>query len=106
MAIDRVHYWERWVTPQGSPRRFDTRFFVAEAPARQLGRHDDGETVDSRWITPADAIMQSDKGAFGLMSVTRKQLTALSSYRSAKDLVEALEAERRFIINRPSMVTG
>ena len=106
LAIDRVHYWERWVTPQGSPRRFDTRFFVAEAPARQLGRHDDGETVDSRWITPADAITQSDKGAFGLMSVTRKQLAALSSYRSAKDLVEALEAERSFISNRPRMVTG
>ena len=106
LAIDRVHYWERWVTPQGSPRRFDTRFFVAQAPERQLGRHDDGETVDSRWITPADAITQSDQGAFGLMSVTRRQLTVLSSYRSAKDLLKTLEAERRFVTNRPRMVAG
>ena len=106
LAIDRVHYWERWGTPQGSPRRFDTRFFVAQAPERQLGRHDDGETVDSRWLTPADAITQSDQGAFGLMSVTRRQLAVLSSYGSVKDLLERLETERRFVTNRPRMVAG
>ena len=106
LAVDRVHYWERWVMPQGSPRRFDTRFFVAQAPERQLRRHDDGETVDSRWITPADAITQSDQGAFGLMSVTRRQLTVLSSYRSAKGLLKTLEAERRCVTNRPRRVAG
>jgi len=103
LAVDRVHYWERWVTPHGSPRRFDTRFFIAEAPTRQVGRHDDSETVDSRWIKPADAISQSDAGAFGLMSVTRRQLDRLSSYQSVEDLVKALGAERMFITNRPRM---
>ena len=103
LAVDRVHYWERWVTPHGSPRRFDTRFFIAEAPTRQVGRHDDSETVDSRWIKPADAISQSDAGAFGLMSVTRRQLDRLSLYQSVEDLVKALGAERMFITNRPRM---
>ena len=56
LALDRVHYLERWVTPAGRPRRFDTRFFVAEAPTGQTGRHDDTETVDSVWISPTEAL--------------------------------------------------
>ena len=103
LAVDRVHYWERWIRPQGSPRRFDTRFFVAAAPTRQFGRHDDAETVDSLWIKPADAITQSDGGAFGLMSVTRRQLDKLSLYQCVEDLVDGLVAERTFVTNRPRM---
>lgn len=103
LAVDRVHYWERWITPQGSPRRFDTRFFVAVAPTRQRGRHDDAETVDSLWIKPGDAISQSDDGAFGLMSVTRRQLDKLSSYQRVEDLLDGLVADRTFVTNRPKM---
>ena len=55
LAVDRIHYHNRFVTPFGRPRRFDTRFFIAEAPAEQSGRHDDRETVDSVWISPQDA---------------------------------------------------
>ena len=53
LAIDRMHFLNRWITPEGRPRRFDTRFFIAEAPAKQHGRHDEYETVDSLWISPA-----------------------------------------------------
>ena len=105
LAVDRVHYWERWITPPGRPRRFDTRFFVAEAPSRQIGRHDDAETVDSCWVKPADAVSQSDQGAFGLMTVTRRQLDTLSVYQSVEELVDALATERKFMIHRPLMPT-
>ena len=58
--------WSRWITPLAptvGTRRFDTRFFVAQAPAGQTARHDDEETTDSggwrrarRWSNTATAI--------------------------------------------------
>ena len=80
LAIDRMHFLNRWITPEGRPRRFDTRFFIAEAPAKQHGRHDEYETVDSVWISPADALTRNDRGEFGLMSVTRRQLEILADF--------------------------
>ena len=40
----------RFTTPIGPPRRFDTRFFVAEAPRGQSVQIDEQEIVEARWI--------------------------------------------------------
>lgn len=47
-----------WITPEVEPRRFDTRFFVAEVPAGQVPRDVGGEADSRRWIRPADAFEQ------------------------------------------------
>ena len=33
LAVDGMHYFGHWITPEGAPRRYDTRFFLAAAPA-------------------------------------------------------------------------
>ena len=101
LAIDRMHFLNRWITPEGRPRRFDTRFFIAEAPAKQHGRHDEYETVDSLWISPADALARNDCGEFGLMSVTRRQLETLADFGTMQALHDLMTTEREFPIHRP-----
>jgi 8-oxo-dGTP pyrophosphatase MutT (NUDIX family) len=56
LLTDRIHLVDHWVTPVGERRRFDTRFFVAAAPADQEPLHDDKETIASLWVRPADAL--------------------------------------------------
>lgn len=46
----------RWVTPALLPRRFDTVFLAARAPAGQSGRVDPVETEGFAWIRPEDAL--------------------------------------------------
>jgi len=56
LATDEIFYVSHWITPVGERRRFDTRFFIARAPAAQEPLHDDGETIESFWISPQEAI--------------------------------------------------
>ena len=54
-CLDRLAHFAHWITPPGMPKRFDTHFYVARTPARQLAKHDGSENVDSVWITPQAA---------------------------------------------------
>jgi 8-oxo-dGTP pyrophosphatase MutT (NUDIX family) len=81
-----------WVTPHGMHKRFDTRFFVTEVPGGQLAAHDDIETTDSLWSTPADALAAAEQGRAVVIFPTRKNLEALLPHGSAAD---ALAAVRR-----------
>ena len=52
----------RWVTPAFSPRRFDTRFFLAECPAGEEPRLTSDEHDAGEWIPPKDAVAKWMKG--------------------------------------------
>jgi 8-oxo-dGTP pyrophosphatase MutT (NUDIX family) len=103
LAVDRIHYFNRWVTPLGRPRRFDTRFFIAEAPMSQTGQHDDKETDDSVWISPSEALLRNTADEFGLMAVTRLQLQALAEFSSMAALHQNISTQTRFPIHRPAV---
>ena len=103
LAVDRIHYFNRWVTPLGRPRRFDTRFFIAEAPMGQTGQHDDKETDDSVWISPSEALRRNTADEFGLMAVTRLQLQSLDEFPSMAALHENISTQTRFPIHRPAV---
>ena len=52
----------RWVTPAFSPRRFDTRFFLAECPAGEEPRLTSDEHDLGEWIRPEDAVAKWMEG--------------------------------------------
>jgi 8-oxo-dGTP pyrophosphatase MutT (NUDIX family) len=89
LATDRVHYLAHWVTPEGPPRRYDTRFFVAPAPADQTPVHDDHELIECLWLTPAAALERHRRGRLELILPTIATLSALTRFGSAADLLGA-----------------
>jgi NUDIX domain. len=85
-------YVSHWITPPGPPRRFDTRFFVAPAPAGQAASHDTSETVESVWTTPTRALERRRAGEIHLVFPTIKNLESLARFPSSTDLLEAARA--------------
>ena len=59
LATHRLVHFAHWITPEGMPKRFDTHFYLAEAPGDHVAVHDGTESVDSTWIRPADAVQAS-----------------------------------------------
>ncbi len=97
LAYDRLVHFAHWITPKNMPKRFDTHFFVAEAPTGQIGTHDGRESVDSVWITPQDAI--SDRKRWNVIFPTKLNLMKLEKSGS---VAAALKAARD---SRPLTVT-
>ncbi len=90
LDLGGLHYFSHWITPEGNHRRYDTRFFVVAAPDGHAYLHDDGETVASIWIRPADALAAGDRGELDLIFPTRKSLESLSRFEHAGDLLDAV----------------
>jgi len=88
LAVDRIHYFSRWVTPLGAPRRYDTRFFVAVAPPAQTALADQREVIEHLWVRPADALRRSREGSFELIFPTVRSLEALERFDSAAEVVD------------------
>jgi 8-oxo-dGTP pyrophosphatase MutT (NUDIX family) len=84
--------YSRWVTPRVVPIRFDTRFYLALAPAHSPPRPDGSETVDAGWFRPQEALDRHHAGELPLVFPTIKHLESLVGYANA---AEALEAARR-----------
>ena len=104
LATDRVHYFSHWITPEGAPKRFDTRFFVAALPPGQVPIHDDHETVDTVWVRPDEALARAKAGEFDLIFPTMKNLEAISRFVTSGDLLAAAAAVGRVPTVLPRVV--
>ncbi|CAN5770180.1 NUDIX hydrolase [soil metagenome] len=89
LAVDGMHYFGHWVTPEGAPRRYDTRFFLAAAPTRQTPLHDDHEVIDNEWLRPADGIARVRARELTMMPPTVASLRAISRFDTAADALAA-----------------
>ncbi|HKF73973.1 MAG TPA: NUDIX domain-containing protein [Stellaceae bacterium] len=95
LATDLLVPFAHWITPADQPKRFDTHFFLAPAPAEQVARHDGREATIVHWLTAEGAIAAARLGEIKLVLPTRLNLLKLGRSRT---VAEALEAARRSAI--------
>lgn len=89
LDLSALAWWSWWVTPVGVHRRFDTKFFVAALPENQVAEHDNIETTNSRWASPAMALQAAESGSASIILPTRKNLEQLAKYPNTASIVVA-----------------
>jgi 8-oxo-dGTP pyrophosphatase MutT (NUDIX family) len=81
--------WSRWITPEPVPVRFDTRFYVALAPAHSPPRPDGLETTEAAWTAPSQALERHRAGELDLVFPTIKHLESLLPFSSSDEVLAA-----------------
>ena len=89
LAVDEVRYFSHWITPEGAPKRFDTRFFLARAPEGQAYAHDDDELIGSAWVRPSEALERCRSGGFPMIEPTIHSLEAIGRFPTCDALLRA-----------------
>lgn len=92
LAGDLPVHFAHWITPDVMPKRFDTHFFLVETPPGQNALHDGGESVDSVWITPEEAIDEEAADRLNIIFPTLMQLKKLSRYTNVEEAVSTTRA--------------
>jgi recombination protein RecT len=91
LALDRLVFLARWITPEAVSRRFDTRFYLARRPAGQTVHPQPGEVVEWLWTAPAEAL---EPGGPTLVHATRRVLESVAGEPDAVRLMARLRRRR------------
>lgn len=89
LAVGEVRYFSHWITPEGEPKRFDTRFFLARAPEGQAYAHDDRELIGSEWVRPGDALRRHRQGDFAMIGPTIVSLRDIGRFATCDELLSS-----------------
>jgi 8-oxo-dGTP pyrophosphatase MutT (NUDIX family) len=99
VRADLLRPLAHWITPEVEPKRFDTRFFLAEVPPGQVCRSAGSEADARVWTRPQDAL---DSG-LRMMPPTAATLAALAG---APDVAAALAEPRTVTPVLPRFAEG
>lgn len=87
--LNGLIFYDHWITPEGAPIRFDTRFFLAGYSGHQELIHNEQEMNSSCWASSRDIIDQYERKQIKLMPVTHVQLKRLSEFSTIEALFGA-----------------
>lgn len=89
LRADLLLAWSRWITPEASPKRYDTAFLVACVPEGQEADARTTEAVEATWWHPATALADADRGEIQLMAPTRRTLEELAEHADCAAVLAA-----------------
>src|ERR1700738_3344982 len=92
LACEELVPFARWITPTFVPKRFDTYFYLAAAPAEQIAVHDGKEMVEAQWIRPADALADQASGKRKIVTATLLNLRKLNRSFTVSAAIDAARA--------------
>lgn len=78
-----------WITPTGAPRRYDTWFYMVRVPEDHIHTHDGGESIDSVWISPSQALADEAAKLREITFPTRMQLAKLGRNKTVDGALDA-----------------
>ncbi|MGN6577636.1 MAG: NUDIX hydrolase, partial [Nocardioides sp.] len=89
LRTDLLRLWGSWVTPVFEPRRYDTRFFVAEMPEGQVTRDVSTESDKVLWLSIRDAIRAVDDKQMLMLPPTYCTCMEVFEYGDPDDVLAA-----------------
>ncbi len=87
LDIGSLTYFGYRITPEVSPFRFATRFFLAKLPKGQTPTPDMNEIDEAFWITPEEAIEAYQNGKLSMVSPTIASLRTIMNYQKGAPLM-------------------
>ena len=92
LAFSRLFRWAHWITPEGMPKRYETRFFLIFIHPGQECEPDARETTHGVCISPEKGLMKNLQGEIPLSPPTLVTLHELLQYSNTKDLQKEVQA--------------
>jgi 8-oxo-dGTP pyrophosphatase MutT (NUDIX family) len=92
LSFSNLFPWSHWITPEGMPKRFDTRFFIAVMPEGQECVPDDRETVHGLWVSPEKGLQENRQGRIPLSPPTLVTLHELLEFDSLNSLRQEIRS--------------
>jgi 8-oxo-dGTP pyrophosphatase MutT (NUDIX family) len=105
LAVDRLAFYSHWITPPGM-MRFDTRFFLCAAPAKQAASLAGTEMSELVWRTAAEALAEHADKKLLLMYPTRAILKEIAGMRDIDELFEYAGRPRKIAPITPVLPPG
>src|SRR5688572_23673960 len=92
--LDALVPFAHWTTPEIEAKRYDVRFFMAQAPEGQSLKADNHEATEALWLDPSDALDRCRRGEILLAPPTWTTLRRLERFASIDEAVAWARASR------------
>lgn len=97
LAFEELTPLSHWTTPDFSPRRYATWFFVVCYRGKENVQVDGSEIVNFEWITPQVALEQHSQGGKDMMPPTEMTLQEMLKFNNADDYIDMC-SQRGFLV--------